>query len=184
MSKTVLLTSASVIIFSAATYANPEFDQRADVDTLVGMSAHTFIEKSNGNEIDLSTPILSEETVSQKLPADLIVDFAKFSYSVDKKAGWQTTDKAIYNKLINDGWILDAFDGTTGTANNQVESVSGLLAFKDDQVVIATRGTEMTNWNDWMTNVRFSRSPITRFFADESNKLGAITAQFFGGVEG
>jgi len=187
MSKTVLLTSASVIIFSVAAYADGGLKTASELGFQIGTHVNKrFVEKDlSQTTIDLSTQEIAQSQDSHKLPADLIVDFAKFSYSVDKKAGWSEGDKTIYNKLINEGWILDAFDGTTGTANNQVESVSGLLAFKDDQVVIATRGTEMTNWNDWMTNFRFSRSPITRFFStDEENKLGAITAQFFGGVDG
>lgn len=185
MSKKILLTSASIIVFSAAAYADADLETMSELGFLGAHLNKSFVAKDlSETMVDLSTQEIAQVQDSHKLPADLIVDFAKFSYSVDKKAGWKTDDKAIYNKLINDGWILDTFNGTTGTANNQVESVSGLLAFKDDQVVIATRGTEMTNWNDWMTNFRFSRSPITRFFADESNKLGAITAQFFGGVDG
>jgi hypothetical protein len=190
MSNTVLLASASVIIFSVATYAESGLKTQFESGINVGTRASSLKGLSELKDLkelmlDLPNQDVSQNQESQKLPADLIVDFAKFSYSVDKKAGWSEGDKTIYNKLINDGWILDAFDGTTGTANNQVESVSGLLAFKDDQVVIATRGTEMTNWYDWMTNFRFSRSPITRFFAaDEANKASAITAQFFGGVDG
>lgn len=136
----------------------------------------------------LETDSLSQEGApnlgQKRLSAEIIVDFTNFSYAVDKKTGWTVKQKSIYNKLVNDGWKLDVFNGTTGKARNQIESASGLLAFKDDQVVIATRGTEMTNWNDWFTNVRFSRSPITRFFGTEENNLCAITAQFFGGVDG
>jgi hypothetical protein len=183
MSKKLLLTSASVIIFSTASYANPHCAPKLDDMSVVIQDApimHKMLETQSLPEISE----ISEGSFDNKLPADLIGDFAKFSYSVDKTEGWKNEDKAIYNKLINDGWKLDTFKGTTGTATAQVESVSGLLAFKGDHVVIATRGTEMANFNDWMTNVRFSRSPIMRFFADEANKLSAITAQFFGGVTG
>jgi hypothetical protein len=185
MSKKILLSSVSVIISSVATYAMQNHSED-DVQAKVNDGHATPLSKMAENEgPSLAEQELSQEAVQHKLSADLIVDFAKFSYAPDKKTGWSVNDKAIYNKLINDGWKLEPFSGTTGTAYNQVESESGLLAFKDDQVVIATRGTEMTNWNDWMTNFRFSRSPVTRFFSTtEANKLDAITAQFFGGVDG
>ena len=115
-----------------------------------------------------------------------VLDFAKLAYSANHQEDWADEEKAIYLKLaIEEGWELCPFNGTTGAAANQVESVSGFIAFKEDHVVIATRGTEMTSWNDWQTNFRFSRSPFLRMFSNEErNKISIATAQRFNGLEG
>jgi Lipase (class 3) len=165
--KKLLITSVSAIAISGSCYAESNFfDYTLDAT----QDAHLCTET---------------KTENSRLPARTIVDFTNFSYSTNKKA-WKEKDKELYNRFINDGWKLDPFNGTTGSASDQIESVSGLLAFKDYQVVIATRGTEMTNWDDWKTNFRFSRSPFVKFFADEdeSNKIEAINAQLFNGLDG
>jgi len=111
-----------------------------------------------------------------------ILDFTKLAYSANQQEEWGDEEKEIYCRLaVEEGWEICPFNGTTGTATNQVESISGFVAFKENHVVIATRGTEMTNWNDWMTNFRFSRSPFLRMFSgEERNKISAATAQLFG----
>jgi hypothetical protein len=186
MSKSLLLASVSVIIFSSATFAkipNADIDHSSAIDTVGNMLTKSMVRDQK--EVDLHSQPTPKAVEYQRLPAELVADFAKFSYTVNKnKDSWKEEEQAIYNKLINQGWVLDTFKGTTGTANNQVESESGLLAFKDGQVVIATRGTEMTNWYDWMTNFRFSRSPLGRLYSDEANKISSITAQAFYGVDG
>ncbi|MCE3230967.1 MAG: Lipase (class 3) [Alphaproteobacteria bacterium] len=167
MTKKFLLTGASIVAMGTAAQAEP-FDGQNWSDQ--GKIATSFQREAP-----------AKNDLYEKLSPEVIADFTQFSYDVNKK-GWEQSKKAI--QLTEDGWKLDAFKGTTGTATHQVESMSGLLAFKGDHVVIATRGTEQTNLNDWATNARFSRSPVVRFFASETNKLSAITAQFFGGVEG
>jgi|GEM_PF-3391058 len=179
MNKKALLTTASFILSTAIAHA--DVSMREDYNFEIGpiTTPKTYIMENMKSQPQLSLQPLDEKK-TDSLPASLIVAFAEFAYSVDNNQGWDTGDKEIYNMLINDGWQLDPFIGTTGAADNQVESVSGLLAFKDNHVVIATRGTEMDNWNDWLTNFRFSRSPIGRIFPSEANKISAITAQFFG----
>lgn len=111
-----------------------------------------------------------------------MLNFAKLAYSANQQEEWGDEEKEIYHRLaIEEGWEICPFNGTTGAATNQVESISGFIAFKGHHVVIATRGTEMTNPNDWMTNFRFSRSPFLRMFSsEERNKISAATAQLFG----
>ncbi len=111
-----------------------------------------------------------------------VLNFAKLAYSANQQEEWGDEEKAIYHKLaIEEGWEICPFNGTTGAATNQVESISGFIAFKGHHVVISTRGTEMTNQHDWLTNFRFSRSPFLRMFSsEEQNKISAATAQFLG----
>lgn len=117
-----------------------------------------------------------------RLPTANVLDFAKLAYSTNQDGEWSEEEREIYGKLaIEEGWEICPFTGTTGAATNQVESTSGFIAFKEDHVVIATRGTEMTNLNDWMTNIRFSRSPFLRMFSsEERQKVSAATEQTFG----
>lgn len=68
----------------------------------------------------------------------------------------QKDDKKIYDDLIayytQDGWSIQELLGTTGWGTNKVSSIMGIMAFRDKQVVVATRGTEKSNVNDWQTN--------------------------------
>lgn len=169
MNKVMLLAGASIVVLSTVVQAmGPE-----DIREYAGSNSHHVS--------------ISNKPKQEKLSAKDIVDFTRFSYSV-AKTGWKQEDKAIFNKLINEGWKLDVFEGTTGSAANQVGSVSGLLAFKDDHVVIATRGTQMLNGADWQTNTRLYSSPYRKFLGlfskNEAEKERAIGAQNFGGVSG
>lgn len=127
----------------------------------------------------------------QKLSGQTLVDFAKASYAVHHedmasqvppKRDSSPDERALLIKLIGDGYELVPFRGTTGSANEgQVESIAGVIGFKDLDVVIALRGTEMTDLNDWCTNFRTSRDGIgTRvlsYFGDLFNRA-------YGGILG
>ncbi len=181
MNKRKLLTTASIIIFSAATKALvPQADiWQMDFEEQAAASKNytPAIEEAKS-----PLPLLEQqlpESPPSSLPASVVVGFTELAYAVNDE-GWDKYDTTI--KVTGDGWKLVPFNGTTGSAYNQVESPIGLLAFKGDHVVIANRGTE--TWDDLLTDVRFSRSPFGRIFSNEANKISAITAQFFFGVEG
>lgn len=73
----------------------------------------------------------------------------------------QKNDKKIYDDLIahytQDGWSIQELLGTTGWGTNKVSSIMGIMAFRDKQVVVATRGTEKFNMNDWQTNLDIAK---------------------------
>lgn len=168
MIKKMLLISAAILIFDSPTYA---------LDAYVG-SHHFQSTPASKLRPEFSVGTEANQLSAQKVSAELLVDFAKFTYSANKQE-WEAYDHQLFSRLVNDGWKFELFNGTTGSANNQVESISGLLAFKDKHVVIATRGTEATNLDDWTTNVRFARSPFYRLFSmEEAQKEGQIGAQF------
>lgn len=93
---------------------------------------------------------------------ELLVDFGKqVAYAADKVDQTKFDDWSA--KLEADGWSLKKIKGTTGSANNQVESVMAVMAFRGNEVVIAPRGT--TGGNDWTTDFRFSRDTFWRGLA-------------------
>lgn len=187
-SKKALLATAAFIIMGGISQAEVEVDTKSDtLGTSSPMSAKQYPYVKNDLK---STAKLLEQPSFENLgilPGSLVLNFAKLAYPANQQEHWTDEEKAIYHKLaIEEKWELCPFNGTTGAANNQVESVSGFIAFKGDHVVIATRGTEMANRHDWLTNIRFSRSPFLRMFSEqENNKISAATAQYFGGfIEG
>lgn len=121
----------------------------ASVSIAVSASVAQATEAVDASE--LSTHRIKNTSSPAKLDAKTAMDFANFSYSANKKA-WGDKDQQLFDKLLNDGWKLAPISGTTGFSK-QVESASAVLGFKDDQVVIATRGTEMLNGSDWGTNI-------------------------------
>lgn len=147
----------SVVAFSAATYAMEEPDVR-------------YVQGS---------PRVQEQ---EKLSAETIVDFTHYSYTAAKEK-WSDKDFALAVKLMSAGWTMESFNGTTGTAAKQAKSVAGALAFKDNDIVIALRGTQMLNASDWKTNGRLYRNPVSRFFGtllgnkSEAEKANMVTAQ-------
>ena len=78
--------------------------------------------------------------------------FAHLAYLSNAK------DQSSYNvtraRMENDGWTLKKVKGKT----NSVESNMVVMGFRGKQVIIASRGTEMTNANDWLTNLDFAKN--------------------------
>ena len=174
------LVSVSLVALNATAYAGPFIQGDEEVVSLNSSISSSLL--GNKSVVDGFDELSLSATLNHQVPADLLVDFTNFAYTANKKE-WEPKHHDLFARLVNEGWALKPFTCTTGSADDQHESISGVMGFNGLQVVVATRGTKTVP--DWQTNFRYARHPLTRLFsAVELEKESAITAQFFNGVNG
>ena len=132
-----------------------------------------------------STMTVAANHKIDELTNDQRVSFAQLP--CEANTADQTIFKQSVSQLHQDGWAVDILEGTTGSASAQATSNMGIMAYKGNKVVIATRGTAKTNLNDWTSNVRSNRNGVVRgvfhtlagMFTDHyKNKEDFIAAQY------
>lgn len=137
------------LLLSSATGSMAHVDLERSTD--LGASSHSLLQKH------IVPHFKDADTVSN----ELLVEFGKeIAYAANK------TDQAKYSafetKMVGEGWTLKKILGTTGTAANQQTSVMAVMAFRGHEAIIATRGTEALNLNDWATNFRYCRNLLPK----------------------
>lgn len=90
MSKTLLLTSASVVVFTVAIYAKVE--NSAEKETLYGSTTHAFMHDIDPKQVDLSSQVMSQKP---NLDKSAIADVLKSGFVLNK-----VVDKTVTKDLF------------------------------------------------------------------------------------